>query len=276
MRDRFARLLNGFTTLVARSAASSAPSTAKIRALLDQFEVHRRRAEAQESTQAAEEHTRFKTFLAGYSVTVERYRRQQEAVAEDFNLLEVMRLTGKEIRHSMVLAWLLDHDLRKLGTHAQGKLGFQLFLQEFGLPITYADCNYWVRREVAGDESIVDVEIACRGRFIIHIENKIWSGEGGDDQTLREWADLKRRASDLNVNPDHVHALFLTPRGTKPVCDHFKPIRWGRVVNVLNAFTEKAKPSDVQLFTRHYAQALRRFIVGQDTSEDTHGESTVE
>ena len=175
----------------------------------------------------------------------------------------------------MALAWLLDHDMRKLGTHAQGNLGFRLFLHEFGLPIDYADCKYWVRREVAGDESIVDVEVACRGRFLIHIENKIWSCEGLD-QTDREWSDMQRRAAGLNVSAPNVHALFLTPRGTKPSDPHFRAISWKRIVRVLEKFADQAKPPDVKLFTAHYARALKRFIVVQNTREDDDAERPIE
>jgi hypothetical protein len=277
-RERFALLLNGFSVLAARANASVALLTARIRTLLEQFGERRDRADTLEQTQATADREQIYSLLTGYSEAEERYRRQQEQVADDFNLLDVMRLTGKEIRHSMVLAWLLDHDMRKLGTHAQGNLGFRLFLSEFSelnFPADYADCKYRVRREVAGDESIVDIEVACRSRFLIHIENKIWSCEG-NDQTDREWSDLQRRAAELNVSAPHIHALFLTPHGTKPANAHFRAIRWGRIVRVLESFAEQAKPPDVKLFARHYAQALRRFIVIRDTSEDDNVETTLE
>jgi hypothetical protein len=132
-----------------------------------------------------------------------------------------------------------------------------------------------VRREVAGDESIVDIEIACRGRFLIHVENKIWSGEGAN-QTGREWDDLQRRAKDLKVNVSNIHAIFLTPHGTKPTNPNFLAIPWGRIVRVLERFAEQAKPPDVKLFAAHYARALRRFIVVQETREDANAETTLE
>ncbi len=275
MRERFALLLNAYSLHAARARTSLAPRTARIRTLLEGFRARLDRVDAAAQLQAADNHERISVLLVEYKKTVERYRQQQEQVADNFNLLDVMRLTGKEIRHSMVLAWLLDHDMFKLGTHAQGNLGFRLFLREFGLPIKYADFKYWVWREAAGDESIVDIEIACRDRFLIHIENKIWSCEGSD-QTDREWSDLQRRATELNVSMPDVHALFLTPHGTKPVNRNFVAIQWGRIVRVLEKFTDQAKPPDVKLFTAHYARALRRFIVVQDRSEDENAQSTDE
>jgi len=274
VQEQFALLLSCFTTLVAKSSPVDLP-TDHFRKLLEQFRTHRERAVAEAQSKSTADHNSFDALLKGYNETVDRYRKQQELSADDFNLLDVMRLTGKEIRHSMVLAWLLDHDLRRLGTHAQGSLGFQLFLAEFSLPLSYANCNYWVRREVAGNESIVDVEIACRGQFLIHIENKIWSSEG-NDQTNREWNDLQRRANELKVGSKDVHALFLTPRGAKPENPNFRPVRWGRIMNILETFARQAKPTDVKLFTAHYARSLSRFIVGSQTSEEENGKTTDE
>jgi hypothetical protein len=275
MQERFTVLLNGFSVLAARDRVFVAPLTARIRTLLEQFGERRDRADRLEQAQKADDREHIRALLVGYNESVERYQHQQEQVADDFNLLDVMRLTGKEIRHSMVLAWLLDHDMRKLGTHAQGNLGFRLFLSEFGLPIDYADCRYWVRREVAGDESIVDIEVACRGRFLIHIENKIWSSEGAS-QTDREWSDLQRRAADLKVSALDIRALFLTPHGTQPANPKFRAIRWRCIVRVLEAFAEQAKPRDVKLFAAHYARALMRFIVVQDVREGDNAERTLE
>lgn len=195
-------------------------------------------------------------------------RVKEEGLATDFNLLDVLGTTYKETRHSMVLAWLLDADLRKHGTHAQRSLGFELFLQETGLPKSFASGRYWVRREVAGDEARVDIEIASRGHFLIHIENKIHAGEG-NRQTDREWSDLQRRALTLGVgNPENVKALFLTPTGLLPANANFQPISWRQMAQVLEAFAGRAKPPDVKLFASHYARALRKFVVRDEMREE--------
>ena len=277
MRDRFAALLNDFSGLARHRCPSGGPLVDQFRTLLDQFGELRERAVTIERQQSSDNGKHFNVLLEAYSNTLERYRRQQEQVADDFNLLDVLQLTGNEIRHSMVLAWLLDWDIRKLGTHAQGSLGFRLFIEEFDelrLSLDCADCKYWVRREVVGGESIVDVEVACRGKFLMHIENKIWSSEG-KDQTDREWFDVQRRAVELNVSERNVCAIFLTPHGAEPTNRKFHPISWGRVIRVFERFGDLAKPADVRLFARHYTRALRRFIVDQDIFEDENAERTL-
>ena len=99
------------------------PREFRIKTLLDGFREVRERVEATESANAVAEHQVFRILLTGYGDAVEAHRQKQEEHADDFNLLAVMRLTGNEIRHSMVLAWLLDHDIQKLGTHYARDVG---------------------------------------------------------------------------------------------------------------------------------------------------------
>jgi hypothetical protein len=217
----------------------------------------------------------FGTLLAEYENVFEVWRNKQEATADDFNVLEVIGLTFDEIRHSMLLAWLLDHRIGKLGSHAQGNLGFCLFLKSLRLPLKYASANYSVSREVAGNSSRVDIRVEATGRFIIDIENKIWSDEG-DDQTNREWVDLLTRAKQLCVPASAVHAFFLTPEGRLPRNRNFDVVTWHQVAEVLDEFSEQAKPTEVKLFAKHYAAVLRRFVLAEVSERDTNnGEQTV-
>jgi hypothetical protein len=81
---------------------------------------------------------------------------------------------------------------------------------------------------------------------------------------------------DASADSAPVHAMFLTRYGTKPANRNFVSISWGRVIRVLEAFADQAKPTEVKLFAAHYARALRRFIVTQDFREEEHGEGTDE
>jgi hypothetical protein len=256
---RFESLLSGFVAKRVLSSDAESTRVHAIRQLLDEFRSRLLEAERDAGIEAVDHRGRFARLLSGRADAWEKYREGQESVADDFNLLGVLDLTKNEVRHSMVLAWFLDRDLRKLGTHAQGNLGFRCFLSEAKLPTEYAACPYWVRREVRGDASIVDVEVASRGQFIIHIENKIWSTEG-PDQTEREWRDLLRRAKQLSVPEKQVHALFLTPDGASPTCKQFQCISWSLIAQALHAFATAAKPQDVRLFANHYTKTLLRFI----------------
>jgi len=138
------------------------------------------------------------TFLNGYSIALQDSEKKHGATGERFEVLEVLGLTRDETKHSRMLAWLLDRNSRKFGTHAQRGLGFRLLLSELGLPTALADTAYSVRREVCGERSRIDIEVASRGHFLLHIEVKIDAAEGRE-QTSREWVDLLRRAAAIGI-----------------------------------------------------------------------------
>jgi hypothetical protein len=225
----------------------------------------------QEALRIDQELKTFPALLGGYDRSVEEWRKGQAERADDFNLIEVLHATYDELRHSRMLAWVLDHRVAHFGTHAQGSLGFRLFLEELGFSPDWAKEPYWVRREVAGEESRVDLEVAARGRFIIHIENKLLAAEG-EDQTDREWADLQRRADELGIprsgERKAVYALFLSSQGAPPENVNFQPVSWGRIARVLDGFAMTAIPPDVRLFAAHYARALRKFAVIEPQQEE--------
>ena len=112
-------------------------------------------------------------------------------------------------------------------------------LRELGLPAEYSTHHYWVRREVSGDDSIVDVEIASRGQFLIHIENKIRSSEG-EDQTDREWSDVSRRAATIGTERVCYAACDASSRCRPPrplsmkCCVTQSPLEWTRSYTIDN------------------------------------------
>jgi len=239
--------------------------------LHDYVERFRQREEAEQIAIPANK-LRFTQLLNEYEPACERWRQNQEATADDFNLLDVMNLAGDELRHSMLLAWLLDHRLNDYGTHAQGSLGFRLFLEEFKLPVAWARKPYSVYREVSGVRSRIDVRIQAPGSFIIDIENKIWSDEG-DDQTNHEWKDLQDKAGELKIA--NVHAFFLTPDGRKAENANFEPVKWKQIAHLLELFAVEAKPPEVKLFARHYADALQRYVNVATPTEENDDEKHI-
>jgi len=211
----FERLLTGHSLILARSRRPDVSITEMYERLLDGFLEEHDRCVADYRRRTRLDLSTLRRLLDGFEPALEKWRKHQEDLAEDFNVLEVLELTGDEKRHSMILAWLLDHDIMRFGTHSQGRLGFRLFLAEIGLPLAYAEERYWVRREVSGEDARVDIEVAARQRFLVHIEAKVWSKEG-QDQTDREWDDMRRRRMELGIplktGPNCVlHGLFLTP-----------------------------------------------------------------
>ena len=143
--------------------------------------------------------------------------------------------------------------------------------------LEWATKSYFVRREGQGEESRIDIEIACPDVFLIHIENKVWSEEG-EDQLGREWRDLEQRASQLNVRPDARVAIFLTPTGSTPSHARFRPLAWSEVARVFERFAEPqhAKAPMVRLFAAHYADAVCMCIAGYSSDKESNdGEADI-
>lgn len=202
---------------------------------------------------------RHEALFGGFRIAVATWEAKQAAVADDFNLLEASGIADNELVHSRILAWLLDRRLSR-GTHAQGRLGFRLFLEELGpalgADVSYAEEPFWVTREVVGDESRVDIEIAARTKFVIHIENKIWSSEG-DDQTNREWKDLERRADELGVSRKRTHGVFLTLNGSQPANKNFVAVGWHQIVPVLEQFAAQGDNVDAGYVDQQFKNSVR-------------------
>jgi hypothetical protein len=230
----------------------------------------------QHSDASNAESARIRTALDGVFANFLHARKawagKQKHSADDFNLFEVMGVQNDELSHSRVLAWLLDHRIEK-GSHAQGNLGFRLFLEDLQRDfkkdiLAFAkEPNYWVSREVSGKEARVDIEIAARGKFLIFVENKIQSMEG-EEQTDREWRDLQERAKELGVCETACVAIFLTLDGGEARNSNFVSLGWQRIIKVLGRFADLAEPSEVKLFVRHYAKALSKLVVAERPAQE--------
>jgi hypothetical protein len=261
----------------ASSSAATQSQTAPLavsglKALLGDFE----RMFAQKAPEL-EQFRQNRALLREFGEIHQSWERSQFYVAEDFNILRTMRLTTKELCHSDILAWLLDHRLDGFGTHAQGRCGFRLFLEAVGLPVKFAEEDYRVAREVSGKKSRLDIVIEAEGEFIIGIENKVTSQEilgfeDGEDQTKREWDDLLRRGDKLRVQRSGIKALFLTPDSQAPASRDFTVICWRQIADVFERFADEAKPAMVQLFARHYAETLRQDVVAETETQEEENE----
>ena len=253
-------------SVILSAAAESQATTLSVsglRSLLRAFE----RASAQKPL-APDQLVQHKVLLEQFERIHRSWEKRQLYFAENFNMLRTMRLTTKELCHSDILAWLLDHRLDGFGTHAQRKQGFRLFLKAVDLPLEFANAGYRVAREVPGKESRLDLLIEAERKFIIGIENKIASHEilgFGDekDQTEREWDDLQSRGKKLDVPPDGIKAFFLTPDSERPKSRNFTSISWHQMAAVFEAFAAEARPPMVRLFAQHYAEALRQDVTAE-------------
>lgn len=188
--------------------------------------------------------------------------RLSDKITPDFNIFEPLGFVDKEIIHSRVLAWLFNRN----GSHGQKSYFLKLFLKAHGLLNKYSSyTDYKVKTEVSEDESRIDIRIYKEGRFLINIENKIFSSQG-EGQLIREERDAYKKAKQLKITNPHVHCFFLTvdpnetpPKGSiKPI----KHIKWGEsILSCLNNYLKHVKSRSVKLFMEHYIDLINNKII---------------
>lgn len=203
---------------------------------------------------------RTKHLLDGFSEARKKRIENQRTTAEDINIFEILNFRDDEVRHSKFLAWLLDTE----ETHAQGNLFFKYFLKSAELPVKYADVPYRVKTEVKHEEARIDIEIKSEKNFIIHIENKVSASEG-DAQLLRETMDLERKCSELGVNSENVHALYITPQGELPEePGKFKALSWRKVADAVKVFEVEAKAERARWVAEQYSYSIKKHIMSME------------
>lgn len=176
-----------------------------------------------------------------------------------FNLFDVLKASRNEIRHSNVLAWLLDanenheigdtfikriiQDLIKDST-SQSNI-FRLLLLDFYSFSVYREWKNIDILMLSNDEKIA-----------IAIENKVGSHEH-DNQ-------LKRYKEILNKEYPNYEKIFiyLTPEGECPSDDDWKILTYETIVENLEHICDKAELlPDVKLMINNYIDTIRRDIV---------------
>src|ERR1044071_2019591 len=142
------------------------------------YTVARNRANRAEIQEARYDRRLFGQGMSGYSTIRSQWLRRQARTADDFNLIEVLNVAEDELRHSAMLAWLLHHRLDHQGTHAQNSWDFSSFWKSWTSRWITRKGNTGFAGEVVGEELRVDIEVAVRDSFVIHIENKVSAVEG--------------------------------------------------------------------------------------------------
>lgn len=174
------------------------------------------------------------------------------------NVFEVLGITKTEIRHSNFLAWLLDPK----EAHGLGDRFLRAFAAKVGekekLPADTSDCI--VRREWMH----IDLLAICpTAKYLLCIENKVFSGEHGDQ--LKNYRDcLLKEYEDFTMS-----FVFLSPEGLLPkkVEDqpHWQPISYSDMLEAIEtARRGEVLSEEVNMLLDHYIAAVRRHIVGDE------------
>lgn len=192
----------------------------------------------------------------------------------EFNAFDVLRYAEYEIRHSNVVAWLLD----TAGTHGIGRRFLEWFLGQARLPgklpdkIVRGDGGQTVR--VERELYYVDVAIfleSDQGRHIVAIENKPgWASPEHYDQARAHVERLGKKYPG-HKRKEHIHGVLLSSsREGIEGQDDIPHVSWrdvGKQIETMHdegAFVEK----EVAAFIRQYLVAVARMIGPEES--DAH------
>ncbi len=197
-----------------------------------------------------------------------RYHAEQEKRRE-FNAFDVLRYAEYEIRHSNVLAWLLD----PARTHGIGRRFLEWFLERAKLPerlppeIVRGDGGQTVRveRELYYVDAVIFLE-GDQGRHIVAIENK--PSPASPEHYDQARGHLERLEKKYPGHEKNIHGVLLSTsrkgiegedRDTKHPIAHVSWRDVGAQIKTMHGDGDFAE-RDVAAFIRQYLVAVGRMI----------------
>lgn len=192
--------------------------------------------------------------------------------SEKFNLFDMLKISKTEIRHSNMLAWLLDSK----GNHGLGDGVLRLFVRELiqqeQAPLTQEEKfdallmsldDFAILREHQHTDILA---VSQKENFLICIENKIFSKEH-DSQLPRYYDEIKK------AYPSYTCLfVYLTPNKDLPSEKEdqrfWQSIGYDEVIKIINAAKEgKNLAPDVDMVIRHYIESVERYVMGDKELE---------
>lgn len=179
--------------------------------------------------------------------------------ANPTNIFNVLKLARTEIRHSNMLAWLMDAN----ESHGLGDLFIRELMNPFvadkensidWLMLDYTNCS--VRREWRNIDILIFSEAEKK---MIVIENKIDSGEHGNQLETYH----NRLSKDSHFSAYDAIYIYLTPDGRYPsIPEIWQVLDYSTLIEVLARVREKQKIRlDAQVLIDNYIDIVRREIV---------------
>lgn len=196
---------------------------------------------------------------------------QIEEKTSKFNAFETLGVVNKEIRHSNVLGWLMTpNEQHGLGEAFIKKMIQEItkiygntFLDHESLQLLLWDYHdLIVRREWRNIDLLT---ISESNKFIVVIENKIWSKES--KHQLKKYQEIIQ-----NEFPEYQKLfIYLTPFGDEASnSDLWKSLSYTQIIEMIESsltLKENVMETSVKLFVQQYIETLRRYVVGDHELE---------
>lgn len=195
------------------------------------------------------------------------------------NIFEVLKIARTEIRHSNMLAWLLDANeghglndnviknmIQKIVRNNQLYfLNKKINVLEL---LTLDFYNFSVLREWNNIDILL---VSKEDKVIICIENKVGSGE--HDNQLERYQNKVENTYPKDENYTHMY-IYLTPDENEPSdTDNWLTFSYNEILDILNSQLDKQKlEGQVKLLIENYMDTIRRFVVKDKNLEEICGE----
>lgn len=178
----------------------------------------------------------------------------------DFNVFDVLQYAEFEIRHSNVLAWLLQPE----ESHRIGGLFLDRFLQSLKEPVTTPEDHVDVKRELHN----VDVAIFLENRRrLFAIENKIEMASTKHFEQVRGYEQVLRKEY-----PGHsVRSILLTMSRDEDVSESdFVHVSWSTIHEIITSLFRggEFRSAEVWTFVRQYLDTVGRRLVRPEVGRD--------
>lgn len=191
-----------------------------------------------------------------------------------FNPIRVMKMERMEIRHSAILAWLLDPN----ESHGLDDKFLKAFLGEalrgqsaLGTPTAIDAARADLRDAVVRREwQNIDIFIhSARNGWGFVVENKFDSKQ--HEGQLKKY--LEKVMTGLGSEADNliVRGIFLTLHGEEPADERYAPINYEAICQFLPRFMDQEShllTSEVRTFLQHYVEIIEEEVgVSVESSE---------
>lgn len=185
------------------------------------------------------------------------------------NIFKILSIETNELRHSNMLAWLLNPMANhKLGAKVLKKVLRQIFSSQLSSDLSPVDAEGidFNSVQIAREWQHIDLLISTRNT-VIAIENKVFSKEHSNQ--LRRY----RTAVEKHF-PNHKHIyVFLTPDGEPPETevDYYEPLSYEFIADTLSRILDTYSDSiddRTKIYLRDYIQTIKRDIMKNDEMTD--------
>lgn len=188
---------------------------------------------------------------------------------EDFNPFNVLRYADYEVRHSNVLAWLLQ----PAESHGIGGAFLKWFLEQHNEKAgsragSIRDALEANDVRIERELDYVDVSVFLDQKHLIAIENKTVGAESQHFEQVRAYEKKLREKHGQNCT---IHSVLLTTSSDGAVSEpDFVHMSWSSVIDRIRSLEGGGAFSapDVSAFIRQYLDAVGKWLVPDQAGED--------